>query len=397
MTTVVYDAGLSGGSRTVTYTVLSGDTLTSIATGVANAINADGTLSAQGITASSSGTVVSLKSSSLNATTYTMSSNGTETVTLAGAANATSFGHNANNQLTNIAAGGTLSFQGGTNKAVQTVLSPTPVVSMKYAMSTGNSYSKAATGGTTMTLGTSNAGNVTATIGGTINSGNIVTLTVANSALAGGSQSVSYTIGSSETSTTVATHLTSNINSDLELQSIGVSASSSGAVITLQSYPTYTTSLSGGATETLTLGANLQGNQTVTVAGTKTTNDVVHVIVHDPRLSGGQKDISYTVGAGDTITDISSGLANAVNADTSLQAMGVSALSAYSLYMPSSKAFSGNVNLSPGIVADKLKATDGVPASVTNTYQHISAYPGYTGAVVGTETITFGLTQKQRN
>lgn len=115
----VYDAGLSGGSEAVAYTALSGDTLTNIATNLTAAINANTNLQAINVSATSSGTVVFVKSSSINATTYAKSLSGgaTETIALAPSTSANLYGYNNLNELTSIAAGGPTKFEGTANKA----------------------------------------------------------------------------------------------------------------------------------------------------------------------------------------------------------------------------------------------------------------------------------------
>ena len=120
LTITVYDAGLSGGSKAITYTVLAADTLTSIAAGLASAITADSSLAAIGVSASNSGMVLSILSNSSNMTTYAKSTNAgaTETVTLAPSSSASLYSYNNVNELTGIAAGGPMAFQGAANKAL---------------------------------------------------------------------------------------------------------------------------------------------------------------------------------------------------------------------------------------------------------------------------------------
>ena len=75
----VVDAGLTGGSKTKSYTAGSSDTLAQIATGLKNQINGDSSLSVIGVTASTSGTasvagtVLNIASTSINTTTYSTS------------------------------------------------------------------------------------------------------------------------------------------------------------------------------------------------------------------------------------------------------------------------------------------------------------------------------------
>ncbi len=85
LTITVHDAALSGGVKSDSYTVITGDTLTSIATKLTTALNGDSSLSAIGVTAVSSGAVMLVKSLSANQTTYTSSTSGgaTETITIA--------------------------------------------------------------------------------------------------------------------------------------------------------------------------------------------------------------------------------------------------------------------------------------------------------------------------
>ncbi|MBK9774260.1 MAG: hypothetical protein IPP57_26145 [Candidatus Obscuribacter sp.] len=87
VTITVFDDGLSGGSKAKTYTVQSGDTLSLIATGLKNAINADTDLSGIGVTASAASSVVTLTSTSVNVTSYTRATSGGATATLTLGAN----------------------------------------------------------------------------------------------------------------------------------------------------------------------------------------------------------------------------------------------------------------------------------------------------------------------
>ncbi len=105
----VYDIGLASSPETVTYMVASGDTLASIATNLASAIANDTNLTNIGVTAAASGTVVTITSSSVNATTYVpaAASTVTETMTLGLPANGTataviggSISHTASDKVT---------------------------------------------------------------------------------------------------------------------------------------------------------------------------------------------------------------------------------------------------------------------------------------------------------
>ncbi len=88
--------------------VQSTDNLTSIAAGLAGVISGDSTLSALGITASSSSTVVNLSSTSNKLTTYVQSTStgATETITLGQSTGITKFVFNNLNELTSTSGGG---------------------------------------------------------------------------------------------------------------------------------------------------------------------------------------------------------------------------------------------------------------------------------------------------
>ncbi|MBS1993997.1 MAG: hypothetical protein JSS83_25975 [Cyanobacteria bacterium SZAS LIN-3] len=85
LTLTVNDAALSGGTKSKTYTVVGGDTLTTIATALKNAINADTDLSGIGVTATSTGVKILISSTSVNQTSYSSSTSGgaTETISIA--------------------------------------------------------------------------------------------------------------------------------------------------------------------------------------------------------------------------------------------------------------------------------------------------------------------------
>lgn len=169
VTITIIDSGLSGGQKAVNYTVQGGDTLTSIATALKNAINADANLQAINVSATSNAAVVSISSQSVNATNFSGSASGgaTETVTVVRNTNVTQATLNNVNELTGLAAGGLTRFQGTTNKAVKSAsVNSTPMTL---------TYSKAFTGNATLITGSNSAsiqavdgGNNTATLNKTV-------------------------------------------------------------------------------------------------------------------------------------------------------------------------------------------------------------------------------------
>jgi RHS repeat-associated protein len=167
--------------------------------------------------------------------------------------------------------------------------------------------------------------------GSAITAGDHLGLTVFDQTLTGGSEAVSYVVGSSDTLSTIASALASAVNSDTALQGIGVSATSLGALITVNSLSTgvttYRVSRPNTATETLVQGLNPNGVQTAVIGGTKSTGDQVTISIFDAGIGGGSKAETYNVGASDTLSSIASGLAALINGDSTLAALGISATS----------------------------------------------------------------------
>lgn len=375
LTLTAVDNGLaaSGGQQSLNYTVLAGDTLASIATGLAAAVNGNTNMQAIGVTAAAVNQVVNLQSTSSNLTTYnqSVSAGSTETITLSSGVGVMQAQYNNVNELVNIYPGGDTRFQGITNKAVvsATVGTQVAVISAKPVNQTSYSQSVSGAATETVTFSANINGNTTATIGGTNTTNDVVTITTFNAGLTNGQKSDSYTVQPGDTPTLIATGLKNAINADTSLQAIGVSATSSGAVITITvTGTTYTTSTSGGATETLTLGPNVAGNTTVSVGGKVTNGNVVTVTVHSPLLAGGQKVINYTVQSTDTLPTVAKGIANAINADTSLQALGISSFNSRATNLVFAENFSGNGTIPTGMSTANVNVTDG--ASVKKTVGH---------------------------
>jgi hypothetical protein len=120
----------------------------------------------------------------------------------------------------------------------------------------------------------------TITVGGTVNTGDIVSGTVTNPNLPGGQATVSYTIGASSSFNSVAASLAAAFNASAALQAIGLTAFANGAVVTLlypsiqpssanygpsealnpPSNPTIVSAgVAAGGTETLTVGLGTDG------------------------------------------------------------------------------------------------------------------------------------------
>jgi RHS repeat-associated protein len=207
--------------------------------------------------------------------------------------------------------------------------------------------------------------NYNVTVGGTITAGDVVSASVQNAALPGGQETASYTVMSGDTLTSVATGLKSAINSDTNLQALGIGATSSSAVVSILSDTYFTTSTSGGATETMTLGTNNRGNVSITLGGSATTGDTLTVSAHNQTLSGGLQAVTYTVLSSDNLLSISNGIAAAINANSNLQTLGVT-VPTNSAALAFSQRFSGNAQLPTAASTASATVTDGGSNVKTN-------------------------------
>lgn len=368
LTLTVTDSALPGGSKAINYTVVGGDTLSTIATKMAAAVTADTDMQNAGICASANAAIVSVKSSSPSVTSYASSTSGgaSTTITLGVTDN---FVENAviagtkktGDILTLIFKDPALS--GGTKNVNYTVLAADTLMTITTALknainadtalqaigvsaaSVGTSitikstslnattYAQSLSNGSTetITLSINQNGPVRIGIGGSKTTGDTVSLVSYDTALSGGTKTTTYTVLAGDTLQTITSGLTAAINADTSLQGIGVSATASGTVLTVNSNSinatTYRSAASTTATETISIGLPVNGVQTAAIGGTKTTGDTLTITVFDAGLSGGSKAVNYTVLAGDTLTSIATNIAAAINADTALQAVSVSATS----------------------------------------------------------------------
>jgi RHS repeat-associated protein len=488
LTITALDPALTSGQEAVNYTVQSTDTLATIASALVSAINADTNLQNIGVSAFASGSVVNIESLSLNPTTYisNVSSGASETVAVGKTIGTSQSSYNNVNELVSISPGGGTFFSGTTSKPVSSttlasqtfaiaaksaanstsmttgvsstagesvVFSTTPnqlqggvsymitvngtpragdiitvnlyeqrftpagYLSLSYTVQAGDtttsilsnlaniingnsqvngigmrvynqsgntayindaqpagqpipvlalSSSVQGGGSETLTTSLSSDENTNITVGGSATASDVVLVTVENASLSGGENTASYTVQSGDTLNSIATGLAAAMSADTALQAIGISATASGAVISTFSDPQYTVSASAGATETVTLGPNNRGNNAVTVGGKPTAGDTLTVTTVSGALSGGQSASSYTVQATDTLLTIANGLAAAMNANTALQTLGVTAPGNVA-QQSTSQNFSGTALLPAGTSLASVTAKDGSGNTKTNT------------------------------
>ena len=418
LTITVSDQALSGGEQEISYAVQSGDSLADIAAALAVAVNENADLQTLGVNATSNGAILTLRSVSANITTYSQStsSGATETITLGVTANFVvnaTIGGSATASDTVSITFYDASLSGGYKTETYTVLSSDTldsiaagftsainadsdlegigvtataagaVFTIRSTSDNATTYSQATSSGATetITLSINPNGNKVVAISGSATADDALTLIFYDAGLSGGSESVSYTVLSGDNLTSIAAGLASAISADANLQSIGLSATSSGALITIQSnstnLTTYRQAVSSGATEQIILNVPMNGTQTAVIGGSKTTGDVLTLTVFDGGLSTGSEPVSYAVLSGDTLASIAAGLAASVNADTSLQAINVSATSNSTVvYITSASAHATTYSQSVSSGATEtitLGFSTGVSQSVYNNVNELVA------------------------
>ena len=113
----------------------------------------------------------------------------------------------------------------------------------------------------TVTFGYNNLGNTQLTVGGKATSGDVITVTVTDAYLSGGSVSVSYTVKANDTLTSIATGIASAINASSALSNIGITASNNANVtFTGQNFNTSLPIAAGSTSITIT-GTDAANNQ----------------------------------------------------------------------------------------------------------------------------------------
>ncbi len=228
----------------------------------------------------------------------------------------------------------------------------------------GITTSIASTGSEAVNVALASDESTAVTVSGSVTTGDIVAVNVLNANLSGGQKTIQYTTVGGDTTTTIATALKNAINADTALQAVGVQATSAANVLTINPYTYFTGSSSG--TETVSVSNANRGSAAITIGGTVTTGNTVTISSHNPTLAGGVKNSVYTVVSGDTLATIAKGLAAAINADTSLQAIGTKVANSASLAW--SQSFTGNAILPSGSSSAAVSAVDGSSTNKTNGY-----------------------------
>lgn len=336
----VQDPGLPGGQEIVNYLVQVGDTTGKIATGLIKAINADGNLASIGVsskrTTESSKPIVNIASNSPNTTNYSgaVSSGGTETIT---------FGVN-HNVPENAIIGGTATagdvisitvldpgLTGGQQVISYTVVAsdtPTSIATGLAANATANKVLKGA--GITATAAsqhltikslslnnTTYSASVTGTserialsvnpnsiqdvvIGGNPVVNNLITFVVDDVSLPQGTEFVSYKVKTGDTTQSIACGLRTAINADANFKALGLTATCTSGVVSVDSNSPTESNITLGGNATLigcTVIAGYTGPGTLKICGSVQPTDQA-VSVTAATLQGLANPNQYQPGGG---------------------------------------------------------------------------------------------------
>jgi hypothetical protein len=162
------------------------------------------------------------------------------------------------------------------------------------------------------------SGSLEATIGGTQQVGDTVTLAFVNGAFANLPEQVSHTVTGTDTANSIATALAAAINGNTALAADHITAGSSGANITVHE--------TGSVGSETTLTSTVSGTVTATVlAPAATAGDTVSLTFTNSKLGNSPVTVTYTVLAADTAANITSGLIAAINGNMDLAAAGLTA------------------------------------------------------------------------
>ncbi len=299
VTLTVYDAGLSGGQEAVNYTVQSGDDLIAVAGGLITALNGDTNLQNIGISGDNFGSnTFVIWSYSVNATAYIGSTSGgsTETITVTQPhvnplVNATVFGTATPGDVLTITAHDP-ALAGGTEPVSYTVQSGDGLEDIAIGLAnavngdanlTGigisawetESSAQLSSNSANVTTYTSSIStsatanvvfsvneniNIKAAIAGTPTAGDVLTISVYDVFLPGGTKSATYTVQSGDSLNDIATGLSNAVSGDTDLYPI-MNPSPDGSNVNLYSTSinptTYRATTSTGATETIILGSTV--------------------------------------------------------------------------------------------------------------------------------------------
>ena len=263
-------SSISGSPVTVSYTVQSGDTTSTIASGLVTAINSNSALSAASLKGLASGAVVymSYPSTLSPAPTFSESVGKIETATIAGTVTLSNIVYLTFTSSSISGSPVTVSYTVQSGDTTSTIASGLATAinsnsALSAAFLTGSASGAVVYMSYPSTLSpvptfSQSVGKVeTATISA-VSTGKIATIKVTSTGITGSPVTISYTALSSDTASTVATQLATLINSNSALSAVSLTALASSGVVyisypsTLSPAPTFANT---GSTATVTLAA----------------------------------------------------------------------------------------------------------------------------------------------
>lgn len=203
-----------------------------------------------------------------------------------------------------------------------------------------------------------------ATIGGSVTTGDILTIEVQNPTFPGGLISHTYTTLGGDTADTVADSLADLFNDDAIAAQHGLRAEALGAVITFDQ--------SGPVGNFSVLVVPNEESASITVGGTSRTGDTIEVLFAGPLFGAGVL-VSFATTTGQTAAQNATALAAAITANAALVALGISAA-----------AVSTAVNLTVPATAEPVTVTAWV-----NTITTTATISATTAAAGDTLNLTF--------
>lgn len=157
----------------------------------------------------------------------------------------------------------------------------------------------------------------TATIGGSVTTGDEITLEMLNPVFPGGLISHTYTTVGGDTVTTIAEALAALFDNDPVAAAFDIDATAAGAVITFNQ--------SGPVGNFSTLASILSEPAKVTIAGTALTGDQISILFASPNLPGGSVQITRAVTTADSPTTTATALVASITGNAALAAAGITA------------------------------------------------------------------------
>lgn len=171
--------------------------------------------------------------------------------------------------------------------------------------------------------------------------GDVLTLTLSNPVLNGGSLAVSVT-AASDTTTTAAAKLAAALTSNIAAMGRQIFGTSLANVVTVNqmgpvgnstevafsSTGSTTAAYSNQNADTVTVGGSVEARVwTVALTGSATQSNVNSLEFTAASLAGNPVSVTYTTAMSDTLTLVATGLKNAINANSVLSGAGITATS----------------------------------------------------------------------